>query len=63
MKSTYEKRWGHPRTKKAVKHLEAKARKQAEAKARNEAYAASERAKIKARLVELTCLSMMANLH
>lgn len=40
MKSTYAIRWGHPRTKKAVKHLIIKARKRAEAEARQEKYRA-----------------------
>ena len=34
MKSTYEKRWGHPRFKKAIKHLVVKARKREEAEMR-----------------------------
>jgi hypothetical protein len=36
MKSTYEQRWGHKRTRKAVKHLEVKAQKRAEADERTE---------------------------
>ena len=36
MKLTYEKRWGHPRTHKAVKHLARKALKRIEAEMRNE---------------------------
>ena len=39
MKSTYEKRWGHPRFRKAVKHLQIKEQKRVEAEARNAKYA------------------------
>jgi hypothetical protein len=38
MKSTYEKRWGHPRTKTATKHLLRKQQKREEAEKRNKEY-------------------------
>jgi len=43
MKSTYEKRWGHPRFKKATAHLEVKAQKRREAEARNSKFQALSR--------------------
>jgi len=38
MKSTYEKRWGHARFKKATAHFEVKAQKRREAETRNTKY-------------------------
>jgi hypothetical protein len=38
MKSTYEQRWGHKRTRKATKHLEVKAQKRVEAEERQLSY-------------------------
>lgn len=38
MKSTYEKRWGHARFRKATKHFEVKAQKRREAEARQMKY-------------------------
>lgn len=38
MKSTYEKRWGHPRYRIATKHIEIKARKREEAENRQAEY-------------------------
>jgi len=38
MKSTYEKRWGHKRYRKATKHLEYLVRRRVEAKARQKEF-------------------------
>ena len=38
MKTSYEKRWGHPRYRKATKHLEIKAQTRREAEARQMKY-------------------------
>ena len=43
MKSTYEKRWGHPRYRKAVIHLQIKEQKRHEAEARQMKYNALSR--------------------